>query len=141
MAQDLCTVDHAAKRLQLHPKTVLRFIREGRLPATRIGKAYRIRRSDLDAFAGVPPRAESEPEELRVTAIVDIPGVGSNLAQKFAGAVTSALYGKPKEGPLMRADVIYDPERESLKIVIVGGARDTSTLLALIQAWQEQLSP
>jgi hypothetical protein len=37
--------------------------------------------------------------------------------------------------------VIYDPEREALKIVIVGGARDTSSLLGLIHVWQEQLSP
>jgi excisionase family DNA binding protein len=141
MAEELCTVDFAAKRLQLHPKTVLRFIREGRLPANRIGKSYRIRRSDLDAFAGVPPRTAGAEEELRVTAIVDVPNVGSNLAQKFAAAVTNALYGKPKDGPLMRADVIYDPEREALKIVIVGGARDTSGLLSLIQVWQEQLTP
>src|SRR5436190_13703863 len=30
-SQELCTVHFAAERLKLHPKTVLRFIREGRL--------------------------------------------------------------------------------------------------------------
>jgi excisionase family DNA binding protein len=140
MAEELCTVDFAAKRLQLHPKTVLRFIREGRLPANRIGKSYRIRRSDLDVFAGMPPR-EAAAEELRVTAVVDVPGVGSDLARKFAAAVTNALHGKPTDGPPMRADVVYDPEHEGLKIIIVGGARDTSNLLTLIQVWREQLTP
>ncbi len=51
---DLCTVETAAAHLQVHRKTVLRYIRDGRLPATRIGKAYRIQRADLDAFAGTP---------------------------------------------------------------------------------------
>src|SRR5262245_37744597 len=41
---ELCTVHFAADRLKLHPKTVQRLIREGRLRATRIGKSYRIRR-------------------------------------------------------------------------------------------------
>jgi excisionase family DNA binding protein len=52
MSEELYTVEMAAERLKLHPKTVLRFIRDGRLRATRIGKSYRILRSDLDAFGG-----------------------------------------------------------------------------------------
>ena len=52
MSEMFHTVEHAARRLQLHPKTVLRFIRDGRLPAKRLGKAWRIRQSDLDALAG-----------------------------------------------------------------------------------------
>jgi len=36
--------------LGLHYKTVARMIREGRLPASKIGKEWRISRSDLEAF-------------------------------------------------------------------------------------------
>jgi excisionase family DNA binding protein len=138
---DLVTVEQAAQRLQLHPKTVLRFIREGRLAANRIGKSYRIQRADLDAFAGASPRAlqDSPAEDLRVTAIVDIPGVEAEMARKWAMSVTNALNGRPRDGPAMRADVTYDPQTLALKIILVGGARDTSSLLALVQVWQEQL--
>jgi excisionase family DNA binding protein len=138
---DLCTVEQAAGRLQLHPKTVLRFIHEGRLPANRIGKSYRIQRSDLDAFAGASPGAGQAAGEVRVTAIVDIDGVGGEMAQKWARSVTNALNTRSGEGPPVRADVTYDPERRTVKIVIVGGAGDASGLLAMIQIWQEQLSP
>jgi excisionase family DNA binding protein len=58
MSEELCTVGFAATQLKLHPKTILRFIREGRLRATRVGKAFRILRADLDAFAGIPQRGE-----------------------------------------------------------------------------------
>jgi excisionase family DNA binding protein len=53
MSGSLYTVEQAAERLKLHPKTVLRMIRDGRLKAARIGKAYRIAGEELDAVAGV----------------------------------------------------------------------------------------
>ena len=60
MSQQLVTVEQAAQELSLHPKTVLRYIRDNRLPATRVGRSYRILRSELDAFAGIASgRAET----------------------------------------------------------------------------------
>jgi excisionase family DNA binding protein len=139
-SEEICTVDFAARQLKLHPKTVLRHIREGRLRATRIGKSYRILRADLEAFAGVPARAETAADAAWMTSIVDVPGVGAELAQKWARTVTNALNAKPSDGPPMRADVIYEPERSHLKIVLVGGPGDTVNLLNLIRVWLEQLS-
>ena len=133
----LCTVDEAAERLKLHPKTVLRYIREGRLKATRVGKAYRIPRADLDALAGVaapPPSTDAT-----VTSIVDIPDVEAALAQKWARSVTNALNAKPV-GPPFRADVVYEPERAHLKIIIVGSVGATANLMGLIRVWLDQLT-
>ena len=47
---DLMTVEQVAAYLQLNKLTVYRYIREGRIPAARIGKSYRIRKADVDAF-------------------------------------------------------------------------------------------
>ena len=47
---DLMTVEQVADYLQLNKLTVYKYIREGRLPAARLGKAYRIRLADVDAF-------------------------------------------------------------------------------------------
>jgi excisionase family DNA binding protein len=47
---DLMTVEQVADYLQLNKLTVYKYIREGRLPAARLGKAYRIRLSDVDSF-------------------------------------------------------------------------------------------
>ena len=136
---ELCTVDEAAQQLSLHPRTILRFIRDGRLAATRIGKSYRIVRADLQAFAGLPVSSSAAGEQPSITAIVDIPGVEPELAKKWAGAVTDALSAKPRNAHLLRADVIYDPGRSQVKIVIVGAPQDTVNLLALIQVWLDQL--
>ncbi|PJC36862.1 DNA-binding protein [Candidatus Peregrinibacteria bacterium CG_4_9_14_0_2_um_filter_53_11] len=50
MKDPILTVDEAAEELQLHPFTVLKLIRKGRLKASKIGRVYRIRESSIDAF-------------------------------------------------------------------------------------------
>jgi excisionase family DNA binding protein len=136
---ELCTASFAARHLKLHVKTVLRFIREGRLRATRVGRGYRIVRSDLETFAGVSADAHAFVDDTSVTSIVDIPRVEQLLAQKWARTVTAALNAPRAGGRPLRADVIYDTDRSFLKIIIVGGPDDTVKLLGLIQVWLAQL--
>lgn len=138
MSQELYTVEQAAERLKLHAKTVLRAIREERLRATRVGKSYRILKGDLDAFAGVPAQTTSRASDPWITSIVDIPEVRPELAQKWARTVTSTLNARPP-GPPLRADVIYDPDRNHLKIMVVGPPGDVVDLMSLIRAWLGQL--
>lgn len=49
-ATPLMTPQQVADYLQLSRETVYRYIREGRLPASRFGNAYRIRKRDVDVF-------------------------------------------------------------------------------------------
>lgn len=57
----LLTVAEVASELRVSTMTVYRLINAGDLPAFRIGKNYRIKRADLDAYltAGVV-RADEE---------------------------------------------------------------------------------
>lgn len=50
MNDKLCTVAEVAKHYQVHFKTIQRWIREGKLPAFKVGRAYRIKASDLEAL-------------------------------------------------------------------------------------------
>jgi excisionase family DNA binding protein len=44
------SVQAAASELEVTTRTIYRFINDGKLAAYRIGRVYRIRRSDLDSF-------------------------------------------------------------------------------------------
>lgn len=44
------TVEDAARILHLHPFTVLKLIKNKKLRAVKIGRVYRIRESELEAF-------------------------------------------------------------------------------------------
>jgi hypothetical protein len=54
--------------------------------------------------------------------------------------MTAELQGRRGSGPPLRADVIYDPERSHLKIVVVGPPDDTVDVMAMIRAWLGQLT-
>jgi excisionase family DNA binding protein len=140
-AGELCTAAFAARQLKLHVKTVLRFIREGRLRATKVGRGYRIARGDLEAFAGIPADAHAFVDDTSATSIIDIPRVGPELAQKWARTVTGALNARRPGGRPLRADVIYDVDRSHLKLVIVGSPGETLKLLRLVEVWLDQLRP
>ncbi len=59
MTDELMTTEEIAQELKYHIETVRKWIREGKLKATRINrKEYRVRRSELERFL-----AEKQPEE------------------------------------------------------------------------------
>jgi excisionase family DNA binding protein len=53
------TVQQVSEELKINPATVRAWIRQARLPAVRPGKAFLVRRSDVDRalHAKAPPRA------------------------------------------------------------------------------------
>ena len=48
--EDILTAEQVAQILQVHPFTVLKFIKQGKLKASKLGRVYRIRKSDVDSF-------------------------------------------------------------------------------------------
>ncbi len=51
MTDELMTTEEIAQELKYHIETVRKWIREGKLKATRINrKEYRVRRSELERF-------------------------------------------------------------------------------------------
>ena len=135
MSEEVYTVEQFAERLKLHPKTVLRFIRDGRLRAVKVGKSYRILRSDLEAMTGVV-RGDA-PSAARVTSIVDIPDVDADLAQRLARQLPAMRMGQTTPAAPMSLDVAYDPARRHLKVVIVGSPDDTAAMLKMLKVLTE----
>lgn len=131
MSEEVYTVEQFAERLKLHPKTVLRFIREGRVRAVKMGKSYRILRSDFDAFAGVTPK--ERPARARVTAIVDLPGVRPEAAQRLARVLPSARMGQETPVDPMTIDVVHDPANDHVKVVLVGAPGDVASMLRMVE--------
>jgi excisionase family DNA binding protein len=53
--EEVFTPKEVAKALKLSEKTVLQYLREGRLPGFRVGKHWRVRHADLMALINQPP--------------------------------------------------------------------------------------
>lgn len=131
MANPLLTVDEAAAALKLHRKTVLRHIHDGRLEATRIGKAYRIERAKLDAFAGraaAPPVASA-----RATVIVELPDMTVASAERLATFLGAAALSGDADSRPLSLNSAFNPTTGALKIVLIAAPSDAARMLDLIE--------
>ena len=59
------TVDEVARYLWVQPMTVQSWCRSGDLPAAKIGRAYRIKRTDLDRWWAEHSAREQSSQETR----------------------------------------------------------------------------
>ncbi|WGY70020.1 helix-turn-helix domain-containing protein [Burkholderia cepacia] len=123
------TVEDTAARLRVHPKTVLRFIRDGKLRATRVGRAYRILDTDLAAFAQTEPAAPV-PRAVRVTSIVDIPDASQSMHQYLSRSLHAMAAGRTSYVEPVRIDVTFDPAASVVKVVVAATPADTAALMS-----------
>jgi excisionase family DNA binding protein len=138
--KQLFTVDEVAERLNLHVKTVRRFIREGRLPAKRIGKEYRITRSALDEFAGTsgpPSAAIARTRQILVSSIVDVDAISPEDSQRITTLIMAGLNARRGEPDFPRVDSLYDADRGRLRIMITASPALTCDLVRTIAALAE----
>ena len=125
------TVEQVAKQLRLHPKTVLRYIRDGRLEATRIGKSYRIPQAAVTGFAGIG--ASTQPEGgAQTTCITDIPDMTVETAERIATFLQAAALTGDADTPPLHLQTVLDPRTRTLKVVMIGRPNDVGQLLEMI---------
>src|SRR6266446_4804949 len=117
MSTQLYTADEVAGLLNLHVKTIRRYVRDGRLKAHRIGKEYRIARADLDAFAGEPRPDPPVARTRHVVAstIVDADVVSPDESHRITTMVMAALNARKGEPDFPRVDTIYYEEQAKLR--------------------------
>ena len=140
LTKQLYTVDEVAERLNLHVKTVRRYIQQGKLPAKRIGKEYRITRLALDEFAGATPQEPQHVPRIRqviASSIVDIDAISPEDSQRITTFVMAGLNARRGEGDFPRVDSLYDTERGRLRIMITASPQLTSDLLLTINTLAE----
>lgn len=130
------STEEVADLLGLHVRTVRGYVRDGRLPATRIGKQYRIARDDLDDFTGTrdgqPADDAGEPPRAEASAVVQVSPLGPDAMTRLSTLVTAAASGRPDREDPLHVQTVYSRHRATLKIIVTGTAADTATVLALI---------
>lgn len=126
------SLEDVADRLGLHVRTVRSYVRDGRLGAVRIGKQYRVSHADLQALTGGPAGSR----QVGVTSVVDVDGIGAAAAQRLA----SFVRGLPKPARAPHVDVVHEPERDRLKVIVVGSVEANAELLRLVGAMAEEVA-
>jgi excisionase family DNA binding protein len=96
----LLTVSEVASEFQVTAQTIRNWIEHGVLPATRVGRGYRIRREDLDALL---TRANAQSTSLATRRDVWAPTTTSLPRRHDPGASRSVWEGASNLPALRRA--------------------------------------
>jgi len=137
-AQTFYSPEQVADRLGLHVRTIRNYVQEGRLPAVRIGKQYRIASRDLAQLTGQPASAfesspSTRPMRSEVSSIVDIDAIPPEIADRLTTLLMGAAHGRTRHDMASRVQAIYEPDRMHMKIILVGALEDNATYFSLIQ--------
>ncbi|HWP79347.1 MAG TPA: helix-turn-helix domain-containing protein [Candidatus Acidoferrum sp.] len=133
------TVEQISKLLDIHPKTVQRYIREGKLRATKLGKGWRVGGHELSIFlesAGVKgPAPEAEPaRSATASSVVDIPVRGNDGAIRIMNALTGALSSKPPEYSRSSMHSQYIERENMIRVTLWGDLRFMAMMMDMLTA-------
>ncbi len=143
------TVEAAAELLQVHTRTVRRYIKEGRLKAAKSGGQWRIILQDLMDFMGIHDPAElanrtvSNPEEttydhientkIRVSAVVEVDVSSREEALRLSSTVTAAMISRERDSEA-RCDYQFMEETGMARFLIWGSPRFVSAMVYAFDA-------
>jgi excisionase family DNA binding protein len=132
MASALYSADEVADLLGLHVRTVRGYVRDGRLPAVRIGKQYRISEDDLRTLTGGHEPAPAP--RVEVSAVVQIDTASRHVMDRVSTHVVAAANTGSGTGSQLHVQTVYDEARQTLKVIIVGDADAVARTITLISA-------
>ncbi len=124
------SIEDLAGILKLHPKTILRFIHEGKIKAQKIGRSWRVSQESLKEYSHselAAPAKAVEPvdfgsigERMRVSAVIEIDEQNSEEASRLSNTLMAALNCKDPAWGSSRFDWFYYPETKKAKYVLYG---------------------
>jgi excisionase family DNA binding protein len=142
MNKDYYTVEQISDMLNIHPKTIQRYIREGRLRAAKIGKSWRITGHDLSVFieSNGPEGPGSENRLARsivASSVIDIVVGGKEDAIRIMNTLTAALNAKPPEYGQSSMQSQYIERENMVRVTLFGDIRFMALMMDMIASLTE----
>jgi len=117
------TVDEISEKLKMHPKTIQRYIRDGRIKARKIGKSWYISYEDYLRFTGEEDRREKVipvPKKVSVSTVIDILVNDIDESMRIANTLSAVMNNKdPKYGSSTMTSQYIQPESK-IRIMLWG---------------------
>ena len=118
------TVEKVAKLLEMHPKTIQRYIREGKLSAKKVGKSWRIFEHDLKEFMRCSDlrgdNLSGTQNKTLVSSVVDIKVEDSDEAFDIEKYLTASMNSKSDDFGNAAIHIQYLESENKLRITLWG---------------------
>ncbi|AQT82743.1 hypothetical protein B1R94_11340 [Mycolicibacterium litorale] len=132
------SAEQVADILGLHVRTVRGYIRDGRLPAVRVGKQYRIAEADLQSFAGLASAEPARGPRAHVSTVVHIDNVSRPAMDRITTHLTAAVAGTSARSGHFDLQSMYDEAGYRLTVFVVGDPEPTAAAIQLISVLTRQ---
>ncbi|MGB4587740.1 MAG: helix-turn-helix domain-containing protein [Clostridiaceae bacterium] len=137
-------VEQIAKMLNIHPKTIQRYIREGKLHATKIGKSWRVTGHDLSRFtegtstttAGIQATPQVK-VHAKASSVVDISVTDNNEAMRITNSLNATMNAKPQEYGHASMHMQFLENDNTLRISLWGTVQFMSVIMSAIETFTE----
>ncbi|MGD1816008.1 MAG: helix-turn-helix domain-containing protein [Pleomorphochaeta sp.] len=136
------SVNEIANMLNLHQKTIQRYIREGKLKANKIGKAWRVEDNELKIFAnniGITQLTNQKPKQIKASTVIDIPISDKERANRIITALNGAMISKPLEYNFSSLHSQYIESENLVRLSIWGNLDFISSIISLIKNFNNSI--
>ena len=137
------TVAQIAEMLDIHEKTIQRYIREGKLNASKVGKSWRISGHDLSVFVSSNPNAESDQNEIKekkimVSSVIDIDVSTTDEAITLVNMLTAALNSKQPEFGRTTMNAQFIEQESKVRVMLYGNIKFTENIMWVLSNYNNQ---
>ena len=132
------SAEQVADILGLHVRTVRAYVRDGRLPAVRMGKQYRITEQALRTFTGATAVKPAGKPHAHVSAVAHIHNVDRLTMDRVTTHLTAAAVGDSNRKAQLNIHSSYDETSCRLTIFVDGDPEATAAMIGLIDGLTRQ---
>lgn len=143
MGTKLYSINDLSKILDLHPKTILRFIHEEKIMARKIGRTWRISEDNLKAFCHcelsgkqnpeLSPKYDTLKDRIRISAVIEIIEQNSEEASRISNSIIAMLNSERDSDGKSRFDFLYYPEIEKAKYIFYGSPQFIERIISAFE--------
>jgi excisionase family DNA binding protein len=158
MEDKFYTIDQIAELLGMHHKTIRKFIHEGKLRASKVGKQWRITGHDLSTFTEknndnadenidkelsidfttANQEAEKISERIHVSAAVDIKEIEKDDFIRISNTLIAVANCKDEEMGKSSVHIKYDEKDKRTKVILWGSVSFIENMLSTISMLMEK---
>ncbi|MGM0378448.1 MAG: helix-turn-helix domain-containing protein [Bacillota bacterium] len=140
MSEQYCTVMEASKKIDVHPKTIRRYIYDGKLSAKKIGRQWRVDEESINEFLNGPSNSCSNCESkddfcvfmdsdsfesddlIQICSIVDIFIKDSETLTSILNKINQIITNYDKEEKF-KYNYIYDNNLNKTRLIFWGNPK------------------
>lgn len=140
MNNNYYSVEQISEMLGVHSKTIQRYIREGKIRASKIGKSWRVSGDDLSRFteqtSNLPSMDASEVElheESVASSVIDLAVKNKHEAVRIINSLNAALNAKPRDFAKASMHTQFSEMDGVVRITLWGNIRFVAAILQIVE--------